>query len=130
MKSKTAATAAKPDSDGFRYGRLQFTLFDLDYLKLGNAPERHWRIECAMMAENEGGGVGGGVAKFDVSKTSFNVLPSSRRMGFFKAFMRESDGSIPLFFCSPAGIKVEDSLAKILESNPTSDFLIGILSLK
>ena len=46
------------------------------------------------------------MAKFDMSKTSFNVLPSSRRMGFFKAFMRESDGSIPLFYRSPAGLEL------------------------
>ena len=115
-----------------RHGQFLVQIVDLDQLRLGNAPPGHWRIFLSLMMTEEpnGRGVTAGPQKMDVSKTQFDAQPGTSKIGRFTKFPEKSVREIPIFFSASGRILKNASLPELLEENPQSDVLVGVIEVR
>lgn len=117
--------------EGRRYGQFDVQIIDLDYLRLGDAPAGHCRIFVSLMTSEEPNGRGTtSLAEFDIAKTTFEARPRTGATGRFEQFKPGDDGCIPLFYSASGRVTRAPTLAELLEANPASDVLVGVLELR
>jgi hypothetical protein len=115
-----------------RCGQFLVQIVDLDHLRLGDSPPGHWRIFVSlMMSESpEGRGVRSGPQQIDIPKAQFDAQPRTARMGGFRQLPDKTAREIPIFFSASGRVMKYASLSEILQENPESDMLVGVLVLR
>jgi hypothetical protein len=126
---------AKPGLGGRdvpRYAQFLVQIVDLDHLRLGSAPSGHWRIYASLMMSNSptGRGVKSGPQEIDIPKARFDAQPRTSRIGRFEQFPDKTVRDIPIFFSASGRVEKCASSSELLQDNPESDILVGVLELR
>ena len=112
-------------------GQFLVQIVDLDHLRLGDSPPGHWRISASLMMSDSP--TGRGVTsrqQVDIPKAQFDAQPRTARMGGFRELPDKTVREIPIFFSASGRVMKCASLSEILQENPESDILVGVLELR
>jgi hypothetical protein len=128
LKIRKAGVGGK---SGRQYGQFAVQIVDLDHLKLGDPRPQHYRMFVSLLTSDEPDGTGvTAFVEFDVPKSQFDAKPRTGATGRFEQFAKEGSNSIPLFWSASGRVERAPSLHDLLENNPQSDILVGVLEIQ